>query len=64
MREVTQVETINFLKENGMNVENMSYNQINDIMSISDKIAEEAIKEFLLILCKCDRPTEKGGLQE
>lgn len=63
MREVTQVETIIFLKENGMNVENMSYNQINDIMAISNQIAEEAIKEFLLVLCKCDHPTEKGGAE-
>lgn len=61
---MTQTETIKFLKENGMDVENMSYNQINDIMAISNKIAEEAIKEFLLILCKCDHPTEKGGVKE
>lgn len=49
---MTQEATIKFLREHGMNVDNMSYNEINCIISIADKIAEESFKECLLTFCK------------
>lgn len=49
---MTQAETIKFLSEHGMNVENMSYNEINDIISIAEKVAEESFKECLLSFIK------------
>lgn len=45
---MTQEATIKFLREHGMDVENMSYNEINCIISIADKVAEESFKECLL----------------
>lgn len=51
---MTQEATINFLKEHGMDVDNMSYNEIHCIISIADKVAEESFKECLLTFCKCD----------
>lgn len=56
---MTQEETIMFLKRNGMNVENMSYNEVNFLISVANKTAEESYKECLLTFCK-DRPIEKG----
>ena len=49
---MTQEATIKFLKEHGMDVEKMSYNEINCIISIADKVAEESFKECLLTFCK------------
>ena len=49
---MTQEETIKFLSKHGMDVDNMSYNEINCIISIADKIAEESFKECLLTFCK------------
>jgi hypothetical protein len=51
---MTQEATIKFLREHGMDVDNMSYNEINCIISIADKVAEESFKECLLTFCKCD----------
>lgn len=53
-KKMTQEATIKFLREHGMDVENMSYNEINCIISIADKVAEESFKECLLTFCKCD----------
>lgn len=51
---MTQEATIKFLREHGMDVDNMSYNEINCIISIADKVAEESFKECLLTFCKSD----------
>lgn len=56
---MTQEETIKFLSEHGMDVENMSYNEINCIISIADKVAEESFKKCLLAFCKSDYPSVK-----
>lgn len=49
---MTQEETIIFLKENGMDIENMSYNEVNLIMDVANKVAEESYKECLLTFCE------------
>ncbi len=49
---MTQQETIKFLSKHGMDVDNMSFNEINCIISIADKVAEESFKECLLTFCK------------
>lgn len=49
---MTQHETIKFLSKHGMDVDNMSFNEINCIISIADKVAEESFKECLLTFCK------------
>ena len=49
---MTQQETIIFLKEHGMDVGSMSYNEVNGIMKIANKVAEESFKECLLIFCE------------
>lgn len=49
---MTQEATIKILREHGMDVENMSYNEVNYIISIADKVAEESFKECLLTFCK------------
>lgn len=49
---MTQKATIKFLSEHGMDVENMSYNEVNAIMEIANKIAEESFKECLLTFCE------------
>lgn len=49
---MTQHETIKFLRKHGMDVDNMSFNEINCIISIADKVAEESFKECLLTFCK------------
>lgn len=51
---MNQEATIRFLKEHGMDVDNMSYNEINCIISIADKVAEESFKECLLTFCNSD----------
>ena len=48
---MTQEETIKFLSKHGMDVDNMSFNEINCIISIADKVAEESFKECLLTFC-------------
>lgn len=53
---MTQEATIKFLREHGMDVDNMSYNEINCIISIADKVAEESFKECLLTFCNCNHP--------
>lgn len=51
---MTQEEAIKFLSKHGMDVDNMSYNEINCIISIADKVAEESFKECLLTFCTSD----------
>ena len=60
---MTQEEIIKFLKENEIDVSQMSYNLINDIKVIADKIAEECVKNCLLIMCKSTCLTKKGGVE-
>ena len=52
---MTQKETIEFLSKNGMDMSDVSYNQINDIMAFADKIADYYVKQFLLTICECDK---------
>lgn len=52
---MTQQETIIFLREHGMDVENMSFNEVNAIMEVANKVAEESFKECLLTFCECDK---------
>ena len=59
---MTQEETISFLRTHGMDVENMSYNQVNSIMNIANKVAEDAFKECLLIFCKCIKEEDEEEL--
>ena len=49
---MTQEEAIKFLSKHGMDIDNMSYNEINCIISIANKVAEESFKECLLTFCK------------
>ena len=49
---MTQEATIKFLREHGMDVDNMPYNEINCIISIAEKVAEESFKECLLAFIK------------
>ena len=49
---MTQTETIKFLREHGMDVDNMSYNEVNLIMDVANKFAEESFKECLLTFCE------------
>lgn len=51
---MTQQETIVFLREHGMDVENMSYNEVNLIMDVANKVAEESFKECLLTFCEAN----------
>ena len=63
---MTQLETIKFLSQHGMDVDNMSFNEVNLIMDVANKVAEESFKECLLIFCECDKSMKKwilsGGL--
>ena len=56
---MTQVETIKFLSEHGMDIENMSYNEVNLIMDVANKVAEESYKDCLLAFCECDNAKER-----
>ena len=56
---MTQEKTIKFLSKHGMDVENMSYNEVNLIMSVADKVAEKSFKECLLTFCECSQSTKK-----
>ena len=49
---MTQEETIKFLGKHGMDVDNMSFNEVNLIMDIANKVAEETYKECLLTFCE------------
>lgn len=49
---MTQQEVLIFLSNNKIDVDNMSYNELNTIIFIADKIAEEMFKECLLIYFK------------
>ena len=51
---MTQLETIKFLGQHGMDVENMSFNEVNDIMEVANKVAEERFKECLLTFCEAN----------
>lgn len=53
---MTQAETIKFLREHGMDVDNMSYNQVNLIMDVANEAAKESFKECLLTFCGCNHP--------
>ena len=49
---MTQLETIKFLSQHGMDVDNMSFNEVNLIIDVANKVAEESYKECLLTFCK------------
>ena len=53
---MTQEETITFLSQHGIDVEHMSYNEVNFIMDVANKVAEESFKECLLTFCECNHP--------
>ena len=55
---MTQLETIKFLSQHGMDVDNMSFNEVNLIMDVANKVAEESFKECLLTFCKKDYKEE------
>lgn len=56
---MTQVETVKFLSKHGMDVENMSYNEVNLIMDVASRVAEESFKECLLTFCECNNAKER-----
>lgn len=51
---MTQLETIKFLGQHGMDVDNMSFNEVNVIMEVANKVAEESFKECLLTFCEAN----------
>ena len=57
---MSQSDTIKFLCENGVDVTLHSYNFINDLIAIADKVAEQEFKRVLLKLCRADL---KGGAE-
>lgn len=46
---MTQIEK--FLRDHGVDLSNMSYNELNYRISIANKVAEESFKECILKLC-------------
>lgn len=61
---MSQNEALKFLTQNGVNVTHMTYNFLNDLIAIANKIAEEDFKKYLLTLCEANGLMEKGGEQE
>ena len=57
---MSQSDCIKFLCENKIDVTNMSYNLLNDIMAVAKRMAEKEFKEILLVLCEAQM---KGGVE-
>lgn len=57
---MTQEATIRILRENGIDVGNMSYNLLNDIIAVAEREAEKCFKDTVILLCEANL---KGGAE-
>ena len=56
---MSQDATLKFLLQNGVEVTHMSYNLLNDIIAVADRMAEKEFKRILLTLCEANHLMEK-----
>ena len=60
---MSQDATLKFLMQNGVEVTHMSYNLLNDIIAVADRMAEKEFKNILLTLCEANHLMQKEGAE-